>query len=118
MKYLLLMYANEAEMPRNPEEQQAVAQAWQTVLADMKSTGAWLGNNGLSSISDATTVRIREGRTLTSDGPFAETHEQLGGYYLLDCKDLDEAISWAEKIPTAKYGSIEIRPLNQWSQNS
>jgi hypothetical protein len=67
-------------------------------------------------VADATTVRVRNGETLTTDGPFAETHEQLGGYYLLDCKDLDEAIAWAEKFPTAKYGSIEIRPLNVWSQ--
>ena len=75
-----------------------------------------LSNNSLSPVADATTVRVRDGKTLTTDGPFAETHEQLGGYYLLDCKDLDEAIAWAEKIPTAKYGSIEIRPLNVWSQ--
>jgi hypothetical protein len=63
--------------------------------------------------SDATTVRIRDGKSVVTDGPFAETHEQLGGYFVLDCEDLDEAIKWAEKIPTAQYGSIEIRPL--WS---
>jgi hypothetical protein len=67
-------------------------------------------------VTDATTVRVRNGKTLITDGPFAETHEQLGGYYLLDCKDLDEAIGWAAMIPSAKYGSIEVRPPNQWSQ--
>ena len=71
-------------------------------------------HNGLSPIADATTMRVREGRTLITDGPFAETHEQLGGYYVLDCQDLDEAIRWAAKIPSAKDGSIEIRPL--WGQ--
>ena len=58
------------------------------------------------------------GKTLIADGPFAETHEQLGGYYLIDCKDLDEALAWAAKIPSAQYGSIEVRPLNKWSQST
>jgi hypothetical protein len=65
-------------------------------------------------VTDATTVRLREGKTLITDGPFAETHEQLGGFFLVDCQDLDEAISWAGKIPHAAYGSVEIRPL--WSE--
>ncbi len=118
MKYMILMYADEAKIPQTKEEQQAVAQAWYGFGMEAKAAGVLLANDGLSSVTDATTVRVREGKTLTTDGPFAETHEQLGGYYLLDCKDLDEAISWAEKIPTAKYGSIEIRPLNQWSQKA
>jgi hypothetical protein len=63
--------------------------------------------------SSATTVRVRDGKSLIIDGPFAETHEQMGGYFLLDCENLDDAIKWAAKIPTAQYGSIEIRPL--WS---
>jgi len=117
MKYMLLMYQNEAQAPQyTPAEHQAAAKAWYAVLQEAKAAGVWLGNNGLSSISDATTVRIRDGKTLTIDGPFAETHEQLGGYFLLDCKDLDEAVRWATKIPLAKYGSVEIRPLNAWSQ--
>ena len=69
------------------------------------------GGNALNSISTATTVRVRDGKTQTTDGPFAETKEQLGGYYLLDCKDLDEAISYAAKIPSATLGSVEIRPI-------
>jgi len=123
MKYLLLMYANEAETPQyTPEETpaayQAAAQAWYAFTAEAKAAGVWEANNGLTSVTDATSVRVRDGKTLTTDGPFAETHEQLGGYYLLDCKDLDEALRWAAKIPTAKYGTIEVRPLNVWSQKS
>ncbi len=117
MKYMLLMYANESEAPKyTPEEHQAAAQAWYAFGKEAEAAGALLGNNGLSPVSDATTVRVRNGKTSITDGPFAETHEQLGGYYLFDCKDIDEAISWAAKIPIAKYGSIEVRPLNTYSQ--
>jgi hypothetical protein len=115
MKYMLLMYANESQAPEyTPEEFQSVAQAWQALGQEAEAAGVLVSSSGLSPVADATTVRVRNGKTLTTDGPFAETHEQLGGYFLLDCKDLDEAIGWAAKIPTAKYGSIEIRPL--WSQ--
>ena len=113
MKYMLLMYANESHVPKTPEEQQAAAPAWQALGKELEAAGVLLSSTGLSPVANSTTIRIREGKTLTTDGPFAETHEQLGGYFLLDCKDLDEAIRWAVKIPTAKYGSIEIRP--QWS---
>lgn len=116
MKYMLLMYANESAAPKSPEEYQAAAQAWAAFGEQARAAGVLLSNNGLTSISDATTVKVRNGKILTADGPFAETHEQLGGYYLFDCKDLDEAIGWAARIPTAEYGSIEIRPLNRWSQ--
>ena len=116
MKYMLLMYANESKVPQTPEEQQAAAPAWYAVGKEIEAARVAVSTHGLSSVADATTVRVRDGKMLTTDGPFAETHEQLGGYYVLDCKDLDEAISWAAKIPTAQYGSIEIRPLNQWSQ--
>ena len=118
MKYMLLMYADESKTPQTPEEYQAVAHAWTSLGQELSGAGVLISNNGLDPIANATTVRIREGKTLITDGPFAETHEQLGGYYLVECRDLDEAIRWAEKIPTATYGSIEIRPLNQWSQNA
>jgi hypothetical protein len=115
MKYMLLLYANESIVPNTPEEEQDVAlPAWLALMAEMKATGALLSNNGLSPTANATTVRVREGKTLITDGPFAETHEQLGGFFLLECKDLDEALRWAEKIPHAKYGSVEVRPL--WSE--
>jgi hypothetical protein len=114
MKYMLLMYANESEVPKyTPEEFQTVAQAWQALRQEAEAAGVLLGTNGLSPVANATTVRVRNGKTLITDGPFAETHETLGGYFLLDCKDLDEALGWAAKIPSAQYGSIEVRPL--WS---
>src|SRR3569832_440918 len=99
MKYMLLMYANESKAPQTPEEYQVASQAWAAFGQENAAAGVVLSNSGLSPIADATTVRVRDGKTLTSDGPFAETHEQLGGYYLLECKDLDEAIGWAQKIP-------------------
>ena len=113
MKYMLLMYANESYVPKTPEEQQAAAPAWYAFTKELEAAGVLLASSGLSSVANATTIRVREGKTLTTDGPFAETHEQLGGYFLVECKDLDEAIRWAAMIPTAKYGAIEIRP--QWS---
>ncbi|HEX3050656.1 MAG TPA: YciI family protein [Aggregatilineaceae bacterium] len=116
MKYMLLLYSNESEIPQTPEEQQAAAPAWYAFMQEVQAAGVWVSNHGLSPVATATTVRVREGKTLTTDGPFAETHEQLGGYYVLDCPDLDEAIRWAAKIPSVTYGSIEIRPLNHWSQ--
>ena len=89
---------------------------WVAFATEAKAAGVLVSNDGLSPVTDATTVRVRNGKRLIVDGPFAETHEQLGGYYMLDCKDLDEAIRWAAKIPIAKYGSIEVRPLNAYSQ--
>lgn len=115
MKYALLMYANESDAPKDAEAYQAAAKEWQAFATEAKATGAMLNESGgLSPVANATTVRVRKEKTLTADGPFAETHEQLGGVFLFECKDLDEAVCWAAKIPTAKYGSIEIRPL--WSQ--
>jgi hypothetical protein len=114
MKYMLLMYMSESEAPNyTPEELQAISQGWQAFTREVEAAGVLVSNSGLSSVNDATSVRVRNGKTLTVDGPFAETHEQLGGYYLLECKDLDEALSWAAKIPSAKYGTIEVRPT--WS---
>lgn len=113
MKYLLLMYANESAGPQTEEERQAAGPTWHALLQETKKAGVLIDSNGVLPTADATTVRIRDGQSLITDGPFAETHEQLGGYFVLDCQDLDEAIQWAEKIPTAQYGSIEIRPL--WS---
>jgi hypothetical protein len=110
MKYLLLMYANESEAP---EDMSGMYEAWTDYMSEANAAGVLESNGGVAPGSSATTVRIRDGKTLTIDGPFAETHEQLGGYSLLECENLDEAIRWAEMIPTAKYGSIEIRPL--WS---
>jgi hypothetical protein len=115
MKFMLLMYANEAEAPKySPEEFQTIPKAWQNLAMEAETAGVMVASSGLSPVANATTVKVRAGKTLITDGPFAETHEQLGGYFLLECKDLDEAICWAAKIPTASYGSIEVRPT--WSQ--
>ena len=117
MKYLLLMYANEAQpAATTPEELQALTKAWGDYIQEATQAGVLLSNNGLSPTHSATTVRVRSGQTLTTDGPFAETHEQLGGYSVMECPNLDEAIRWAAKIPYARYGSIEVRPL--WSPQS
>ncbi len=112
MKYMLLMYWEELKVPSTPEEQQAAQASWVALLRDAQAAGVLELTGGLPS-GNTTTVRVREGKTLTIDGPFAETHEQLGGYFLLECKDLDEALAWAAKYPAAQYGSIEVRPL--WS---
>ena len=113
MKYMLLMYAHEPDAPTAPAEYPAAAQEWFALMKEMKAAGVLLSNNGLLPVTNATTVRVRNDKTLITDGPFAETHEQLGGFFLLECSDLDEAIRWAEKIPSARDGSIEVRPA--WS---
>ena len=82
---------------------------------DAKDKGVYIGGNALQPTTTATTVRVRDGKTITSDGPFTETKEQIGGYYLFECKDLDEAISWAARIPSATNGSIEVRPIRVFS---
>ncbi len=115
MKDMLLFYASESETQKlPPEDSRALFQAWQTLGKEAQDAGVLVSSNGFSPIASATTVRVREGKTLITDGPFAETHEQLGGFFLLECADLDEAIRWAAKIPHARYGSVEIRPL--WDQ--
>src|SRR5205814_7191583 len=109
MRYLLLIYEDESVYTRMSEQEMgAEMEAWNAFTDLVRPKGV---GEALQPTSTATTVRIRDGKTLTTDGPFAETKEQLGGYYLLDCKDLDEAIELAAKIPGARHGSIEIRPV-------
>src|SRR5579859_6176752 len=107
MKYMLLMYWNQADQPTAPDTAafQEAAKAWADVNKEAQEAGVLISTNGLSPVGNATTVRVRDGKTLITDGPFAETHEQLGGYYLVECKDIDEAVRWAAKIPAAKDGS-------------
>ena len=115
MQYLLLIYRNEAELAKmDPAARQKMSAEYGTYTQSIIQSGHFKAGDGLQPTSTATTVRVRDGKTLTTDGPFAETHEQLGGVFLFDCKDLDEAIRCAARIPTAGYGSIEIRPL--WGQ--
>ena len=116
MRYLLLIYTQEAEeIEATPAEQEAVMDAYFAFSKEVREAGAMLSGEELQPTTTATTVRVREGKTLTSDGPFAETKEQLGGFYMLECPNLDEAIEWAAKIPGAKRGSIEIRPLAEFN---
>ncbi len=111
MKYMLLFYvADDGLQGLSPDELQGIQRSWGQFLNAVKSTEGAV-TDGLAPVTAATTVRVRNGKTLTTDGPFAETHEHLGGYLLVDCKDLDEAIAWAEKVPHARYGSVEIRPM-------
>jgi len=110
VQYLLLIYEDERNFT-NPENM--VMEPWIEYTRAVREAGVYVGGNALLPTATATTVRVREGRTLTTDGPFAETKEQLGGYYLLDCADLDEAIEWAAKIPSVGRGSIEVRPVMQ-----
>lgn len=112
MKYLMLIYGNEeAAVQTPPEQMKAMIGAYGAFTAEVKEKKILVGAERLQPASTATTVRIREGKLSTTDGPFAETREQLGGFYMLDCKDLDEAIEYAAKIPGAAWGSIEIRPI-------
>jgi hypothetical protein len=115
MHYLLLIYQEEAAHGQWSQEQLAAEFAAYNAYTEaaMKS-GVLLGGNALMPTNTATTVRVRNGKTLTTDGPFAETKEQLGGYYLMNCKDLDEAMALAAKIPAASDGSIEIRPVMEF----
>ncbi|MBA2681240.1 MAG: YciI family protein [Ktedonobacteraceae bacterium] len=115
MRYLLLIYTDEAADARLSEQVQAEQyQGYNAFGEVIRTRGVSLGGKALMPTSTATTVRVRDGKTLSTDGPFAETKEQLGGYYLLNCKDLDEAIELAAKIPGASGGSIEIRPIMEF----
>ena len=112
MRYALLIYANEQDWASQTEEQsQAVNQEYMAFTKDIIDRGLMKGGEALQSTASATTVRVRDGETLTTDGPFAETKDQLGGFYLVDCKDLDEAVEVAAGIPDARRGTIEVRPI-------
>ena len=112
MRYLLLIYGPEVDPSTIPAEaQEAEMAAYNAFTREVTERGYMRGGEALEPTSTATTVRVREGRTLISDGPFAETKEVLGGFYLVDCPDLDSAIDMAALIPGAARGSIEVRPI-------
>jgi hypothetical protein len=112
MQYLLLIYQNEAEREKAGEAaMKALHNEYMAFTQSIVQTGHFKAGDGLQRTSTATTVRVRNGKTITTDGPFAETREQLGGYYLIEAKDLDQAITIAERVPSAKFGSIEVRPV-------
>jgi len=109
MKYMLLIYAADKAISESDREQCYKDSA--KLARDLHAEGRFLGANPLQPISTATTVRLREGKRLVTDGPFAETREHLGGYFLVDATDLDAAIDIASRIPGAKWGTVEIRPV-------
>jgi hypothetical protein len=112
MQYLLLIYGNEkAQADASPEKEKEIMAQWFTYTNDLKASGALLGGNALQRTSTATSMRIRDGKRLVTDGPFAETKEQLGGYYLIEAKNLDEALEWAARCPGATGGTLEVRPI-------
>ncbi|MGQ0635660.1 MAG: YciI family protein [Planctomycetaceae bacterium] len=109
MKYMLLVYMNEQAMTAAEREDCYVEST--KLTHDLSAQGQYLGAGPLHPVAQATSVRVRNGKPLVTDGPFAETHEQLGGYFLIDARDLDEALAVAAKIPAARKGTIEVRPV-------
>ena len=119
MQYLLLIYENESiagEM--SPADRGAFFGAYMDYTRSIKGSGHMVAGDALEPVSKATTVRVRDGKTLTTDGPFAETREQLGGYYLIEAKDVEEAIAIGARIPAAKTGSVEVRPIMPMNMSS
>ena len=118
MKYMLLLYSPPGSGP-DPESPEAQTQMgrWFAVTDEMEKAGVLLGGDALQPITTATTVRERDGEVVLSDGPFAETKELLGGYYLIDVPDLDEATKWAARMPLLSYGSVEIRPVMEFDRS-
>ena len=115
MQYMCLIYAAEGSGPQpGTPEFGPYMKAYGDFTAKVKNEGKFVAGDALQSVSTATTVSVRGGKTETVDGPFAETKEQLGGYYLLDCANLDEALKYAALIPGASHGRIEVRPIIVW----
>lgn len=113
MQYMALIYS--AEGASDVDEQTLMAQ-YGTFTQDAVAAGVFKAGDALQPIATASSVRVKAGKPVVTDGPFAETKEVLGGYYLLDCANLDEALAWAARIPTARYGTIEVRPIIVWEE--
>jgi hypothetical protein len=112
MQYLLLIHDEEGHWGRiSEDERNAMTEEYFAYTRELRESGAYVTGAQLQPTSTAVTVQVQDGETLTTDGPFAETKEQLGGYYLIDVDSQDEAIEWAARIPSARFGKIEVRPL-------
>jgi hypothetical protein len=112
MEYMLLIYGEEGRWDSiSDEERDALYGEYFKLSDDLRTRDALLGSNELQPVSTATTVRVENGETVVTDGPFAETKEVLGGYYLIEAESLDEAIEWAARIPSARMGKVEVRPV-------
>jgi hypothetical protein len=121
MRYMMLIYTQEAPGAMNECEVEDLKQRHRAVIEETAKAGIFRGAEPLEPTSTATTLRVQDGQVLATDGPFAETKEQLAGYYILDCKDLDEAIYWGSRIPTScggRKGSLEIRPIQEMSSRA
>ena len=119
MKYMLAIYANETEWSELGDEGRRVMyEEYAAVSEELAGRGMMIDGAELRPTTAATTVRIRDGRTLVTDGPFAETKEQLGGFYIVDVPTLDEALEWAAKVPSARIGTIEVRPVAQMTMEA
>ncbi len=117
MKYLCLIYDDEKKVEAmSKDETDAFFGAYFQFTEDVKQSGHLLGGEALQPVATATTIRVRNGKLSTTDGPFAETKEQLGGYYLIEAKDLNDALKVAAKIPSAAIGSVEVRPIMEFAQ--
>ena len=117
MQYMCLIYSDESTWQNMPEdERNAVYGEYMTFTQSIRDSGNHVAGDALQSISTDTSVRVRNGEALVTDGPFAETKEQLGGYYLVEAKDVDEALKIAQRIPSARYGTIEVRPVVVWEE--
>jgi len=115
MQYLCLIYEDEQEWQKLPKtEAEKIIGEFSSYTESIKNSGHYVGGNALQPTHTATTVRVRNGRLATTDGPFAETKEQLGGYYLVQAKDLNEAIQVASRIPGARLGAVEVRPILEY----
>jgi hypothetical protein len=113
VEYLALIYADETAWESlQPEERAAAYEEYAAFGRDARTAGVLVDGNELGPTADATTVRVRESRQVVTDGPYAEVKEALGGYYLLDCASLDDAVDWAARIPAAAYGAVEVRPVH------
>ena len=112
MQYMLLIYnAPEAWTSLSESEQGEIFAAYGTFTEELRGSGKYVAGDALQPTDTATSVRVRDGETLTTDGPFAETKEVLGGYYLIDVETIDEALEWAAKLPGSWYGTVEVRPI-------
>ena len=116
MRYLCLIYDEESKFGKMPKDQMdAMMGEYFAFTEGIKKSGHYIGGEALQSTQTATTVRVRNGKVSATDGPFAETKEQLGGYYLINAKDLNDAIQIASKIPSSRVGSIEVRPIQEFN---
>jgi len=113
MHYALLIYDDETHVPErwDAAAREAFFAEFAALTADMRAQGVWVASQRLAGTDAATTVHVRNGKAMVTDGPFAETKEALGGFYLIDCADLDAALAWAKRIPSARSGRIEVRPF-------